>query len=376
MFNLSPEVLVFNRVRQLNRVRLLEGIKCHNLKASAHFAFPLFFLSIMPPLRAKTWSLIVVLEAAAFVPRGAFAQSSTVTCLSSFGWMNNTIGQDPCIVASYLESVCGAFTVGPLPPGTYYGAPSAAAASSCTCSTVTYSMMGACSDCQNASYLSWSSWSSSCSKMSIGEYPNDIPAGTRVPNWAYLNVTSGFDPVAAQNNGDLPESTAVNVQSTTTVTYSTTLSASLTSVYTSSTSLSATATGLSTTSASSSTSSNIGAIAGGAVGAILGAAAIIGLLIWFLVKRRRSSTTPSPAFSDIGGGPGHTQSFYSTNTNIFPMAQQSRLYDPSDPTTFPGHPHFPTGPIASSSNIDLNPSMPSPVFPQRPGQYTAGIPQV
>jgi hypothetical protein len=57
--------------------------------------------------------------------------------------------------------------------------------------------------------ISWSSWSSSCSKMSIGEsvrkvvnilhvflihmidrYPNDIPAGTRVPNWAYLNVSA------------------------------------------------------------------------------------------------------------------------------------------------------------------------------------------
>ncbi|KIK49217.1 hypothetical protein CY34DRAFT_307417 [Suillus luteus UH-Slu-Lm8-n1] len=330
----------------------------------------------MSPLRAKAWLLIVVLEAAAFVP-SAFAQSSTVTCISSFGWMNNTIGQDPCVVASYLESVCGAFTVGPLPPSTYYGAPSAAAANTCTCSTVTYSMMGACSDCQNASYLSWSSWSSSCSKMSIGEYPNDIPAGTRVPNWAYLNVTGGFDPVAAQNNGDLPESTAANVQSTTTVTYSTTLSASLTTVYTSLTSSAATATGLSTTSASSSTSSNVRAIAGGVVGGILGTT-IIGLVVWFLVKRRRTSTTPSPAFSDIGRVPGHTQSFYSTNTNIFPMAQQSRLYDPSDPTTFPGHPHFPPGPIASSSNIDLNPSMPSPVFPQqsRPGQYTAGIPQV
>ncbi|KAG2349767.1 hypothetical protein BDR05DRAFT_943645 [Suillus weaverae] len=310
----------------------------------------------MPPgPLTKAWSLTVVLAAAAFVPKSAFAQTSTATCLSSFGWMNNTLGQDPCIVTSYLQSACGAFTMIPLTPSTYYGAPAPAAADSCSCNTVTYSVMGACSACQNASYLS---------------YPMNIPTGTRVPNWAYLNVTGGFDPVAAQNNGDLPESTATNVQSTLTVTYSTILSASLTTVYASLTSSSAAATGLSPTSASSSTSSNVGAIAGGVVGAILGAV-IIGLVTWLLIKRRRSSTTSSAAHS------GHTQSFYSTNTNIFPMAQQSRLYDPSDPTTFPGYRHSLTGPITSSSNIDLNPSMPSPVFPQqsRPRQY-AGIPQV
>ncbi|KAG1803753.1 uncharacterized protein HD556DRAFT_1303775 [Suillus plorans] len=317
----------------------------------------------MLPHRAKLRSSIVVLAAAAPVPRGASAQTSTVTCLPSFGWMNNTLGQDPCVVTSYLESVCGAFTVGPLPPNTYYGPPSAAGADSCTCNTVTYSMMAACSDCQNATYVS---------------YPMDIPTGTKVPNWAYLNVgarlpvpiivSGGFDPVAAQNNGDLPESTATNAQSTITVTYSTTFSASLTSSST-------TSTGLSPTSTSSPTSPNVGVIAGG-VGAILGAA-IIGLVIWFFVRRRRSFTTPSAAFSDPGGGPGHTQKFYSTSANAFPMARQPRFYDPSDPATFPGRPHSFADPVTSSSSISKNPSMPSPVFPRqsRLGQY-AGVPEL
>lgn len=283
--------------------------------------------------------------------------------------MNNTLGQDPCIVASYLESVCGAFTVGPFSPNTYYRAPSAAGADSCTCSTVTYSMMAACSDCQNATYVSWSSWSTNCAQMSIRQNPMDIPTGTKVPNWAYLNVTGGFDPVAAQNNGDLPESTATNAQFTITVTYSTTFSASLTSSST-------TSTGLSLISTSSATSPNVGAIAGGVVGAIL-SATIIGLVIWFFVRRRRSSTTPSAAFSDTGGGPGHTQSFYSTSANAFPMAQQPRLYDPSDPTTFPGRPHSFAGPVTSSSSVSLNPLRPSPVFPKksRLGQY-AGVPEL
>ncbi|KAG1875167.1 hypothetical protein C8R48DRAFT_401663 [Suillus tomentosus] len=284
--------------------------------------------------------------------------------------MNNTLGQDPCVVTSYLWSVCvGACTIPPLPLSANYESPSAAGANSCLCNTVAYSMMAACSDCQNATYASWSSWSTNCAQLSIRQYPMDIPTGTKVPNWAYLNVSGGFDPVAAQNNGDLPESTAINAQSTITVTDSTTFYASLTSSST-------TSTGLSPTSTSSPTSPNVGAIAGGVVGAIL-CAAIIGLVIWFFVRRRRSFTTPSAAFSDTGGGPGHTQSFYSTSANAFPMAQQPRLYDPSDPTTFPGRPHSFADPLTSSSSISKNPLIPSPVFPQqsRLRQY-AGVPEL
>ncbi|KAG2041609.1 hypothetical protein BDR03DRAFT_1006809 [Suillus americanus] len=316
----------------------------------------------MPPPQA--WSLVVVLAATALVPRSAFAQTSNVTCLSSFGWMDNSLGQGPCVVASYLESVCGAIEFTPLPPGYYYTGPSAATANTC-----------------NRTYLDWSSWSSSCPQISIREYPNDIPAGTKVPNWAYLNVTGTFNPVLAQSNGDLPESTATSVP-TVTVIHSTTISASLTTVSASLTTLSASlttlslstaltsssgaATGSSTTPASDSTSSNVGAIAGGVVGGISGAAAIVGLATWYFVKRRRSSTMPSATFNNIVGGPGQTQGYYSTNTTTFPMAQQPRLYDPSDPTTFP---------VTITSNVNLNPSM--PVFPQqsRSGQY-AGIPEV
>ncbi|KAG2041607.1 hypothetical protein BDR03DRAFT_1006807 [Suillus americanus] len=180
------------------------------------------------------------------------------------------------------------------------------------------------------------------------QYPYNIPSGTKVPNWAYLNVTTaGFDAVVAQSAGDLPESAATSVQSTGSVTYSSSVSASLTSS-------SGTATG-SSTSSTNSKSSNAGAIAGGVVGGIVGAAVIIGLATWFYFKRRRSATAPSAAFSDIGGGSGYPQGYYSANPDSFPvqpqMTQQPRLYDPSDPTTFPGSLSSPTVPITSSSNI-------------------------
>ncbi|KAG1754638.1 hypothetical protein EDB19DRAFT_1667459 [Suillus lakei] len=323
----------------------------------------------------KAWSLIVVLAASAVLgPRGAFAQTTNVTCPSSFDWMNNSLGQNPCEVASFLESVCngGDFAVYSLPPGTHYAAPTASQANNCQCNTATYSLISACGDCQNATFLTWSQWSYNCSPVYIG-YPYSIPTGTKVPNWAYLNLTTGtFDAAAAQADGDLPESTATSIQSTGSVTFSSSVSASATG---------SAATGSSTTSPSNSTSSNAGAIAGGVVGGIVGAAAIIGLATWFFVKRRRSATAPSAAFSDIGGGPGYTQSVYSTNPHPFPMqpqmTQQPRLYDPSDPTTFPGSPPSPTVLTTASSNMYQNPSIPSHVFSQqsRPGQYS-GTPEI
>ncbi|KAG2368316.1 hypothetical protein BDR07DRAFT_62936 [Suillus spraguei] len=313
---------------------------------------------IMLPVRAKVWSLVVVFTAA-LVPKGAFAQTTTVTYLSSFGWMNNSLEQGPCLVTAYLLSACGGvFNIGPLPFGDFYSSPSGPGANPCQCNTVYYSMISACSVCQNGSYVSWSEWSSDCSSTADGRYPLDIPTATKVPNWAYLSLTDGqFDTAAAQSNGDLPESSATGAY-TTTVIHSTTLPASLTTVYTSST----TTTGPSTSSGLA--SSNVGAIAGGVVGGIAGAAVIIGLVTWFFVKRRRSSTTLSAGFSNVGGSPGCTQSFYSTNTTIFPMAQQPRLYDPSDPTTFPVHPH-PTGLVTSSNDIVMNPSLSPPAYTQQ-----------
>ena len=145
-------------------------------------------------------------------------------------------------------------------------------------------------------------------------------------------------------------------------------------------------------------SSKVGAIAGGVVGGVVGVAAIAGLAAWFFVKRRRSTTPSSAAFSDIGGGPGYTQSFYSTNPHSFPMptqmAQQPRFYvcslvvfvislshflvqDPSDPSTFPTSPLPPTTLATSTNNIYQNPSIPSHVYSQqsRLGQYN-GAPEV
>ncbi|KAJ8586098.1 hypothetical protein M405DRAFT_823905 [Rhizopogon salebrosus TDB-379] len=328
----------------------------------------------------KAWSLIVVLAVAALAPRGAFAQTSDVTCLSSYGWMNNTKSQTPCLVSAYLQGVCvgGQYSIDTLPADSHYIGPALDEANSCECSTVTYSLVSACGACQNSTFENWSTWSYNCSTIYNTTFSMDIPTGTVVPHWAYLDVTTldTFNPAAAQLAGDSPESSATKVQSSGTIVTSTSASASLTTAGSN-----ATGTAVAQSPSSTSKSSNVGAIAGGVVGGVVGLAAIAGLAAWFFVKRRRATTPASAAFSDIGGGPGYTQSVYSTNPHPFPvptqMAQQPRLYDPSDPSTFPISPPSPTIQTTSSNNIYQNPSIPSHVYSQqsRPGQYS-GVPEV
>jgi len=116
--------------------------------------------------------------------------------------MNNNLGQNPCLVTAYLASEClgystpfrffvgcsgmtsflAAVNINPLPANSYYAGP--AGVNDCLCSTVTYSMFGACGICQNATaerrvissmslctkclyYCSWSVWSYNCSRKHL-----------------------------------------------------------------------------------------------------------------------------------------------------------------------------------------------------------------
>jgi len=82
----------------------------------------------------------------------------------------------------------------------------------------------------------------------------------------------------------------------------------------------------SSSSSSSKGSSNGGAIAGGVVGGIFGAALIAGLVAWFASRRKRARRTPSEAYMGDQGGMGQA----------YPLtAETPKLYDPSDPSTYP-----------------------------------------
>lgn len=71
--------------------------------------------------------------------------------------MDNSRGQNPCLIAAYLNSACLADPtdayVYPLPDDYHYISPTVQFATPCQCSTVFYSMIGACATCQNRENL-------------------------------------------------------------------------------------------------------------------------------------------------------------------------------------------------------------------------------
>lgn len=71
--------------------------------------------------------------------------------------MDNTRGQSPCLMAAYLNSACLADPtdayVYSLPEDFHYRPPTVEFATPCQCSTIFYSMIGACATCQDRTNL-------------------------------------------------------------------------------------------------------------------------------------------------------------------------------------------------------------------------------
>jgi len=249
----------------------------------------------------------------------AHAQVSAPNCSdSSYAWSYNSLGQSPCLVVAYLAAVCnnGAFSISPLlPQHSYLGPNGPDNGDTCKCNTVAYNLISACDACQGESWTAYSSWSDNCTSVAApGFFPDAIPAATRVPNWAYLDpAESGYwNESLAQSAGDSPEVTgsASNVPSSTsnqtTITPGTSSRAS---------------------SSSSKSNSNAGAIAGGVVGGIVGVALIAGLVAWFTILRRRRHAPSADYISSQGSDMGVVS--YPTDIG------RPKLYDPSDPSTYP-----------------------------------------
>jgi len=215
------------------------------------------------------------------------AQQAICT-VAGYSWMYNSLKQDPCVIASRLGRVChGAiWTMDPLPPGTHYGGldPAYGPPSPCECNTVSYSIMAACSLCQDRGYIRFSSWTDMCTIVYSQKFPKDIPYDTAVPHYAYLDVQADdfFDVRIAQTAGG-PESTSPPKSTPP--------------------STAATTTSTPTQSNSTAKKTNVRAIAGGVGGGIAGLA-ILGVLVFVLLRHRPAprdknvvliSDVPAPA---------------------------------------------------------------------------------
>jgi len=269
------------------------------------------------------------------------AQTTQVECGSSFSFLSNSLGQNPCVIAGYLEDACvttgGLWNIPALPYGESYVGPGTAQATYCTCSSVSYSLVSACGACQSELWIPWSSWRENCSAsiVTVGQWPLNIPQGTAVPAWAFQDVAinNTFNIDLARTD-TAPASTYVGSQTATVASGSTSGSSS------------------SPTASSSSHKSNAGAIAGGVIGGIA-ALVLLGILIFLLYRRYKERHNNVEGISPVApyyaddpsniaqvGYPETVNHSYNSSPTMFsePPSMQQKLYDPADPSTFPQTP--------------------------------------
>ncbi|KAH9168065.1 hypothetical protein EDB89DRAFT_1636731 [Lactarius sanguifluus] len=238
---------------------------------------------------------------------------------SSWEWSFNSLDQNPCLVSAYLLSLCygvAGFIVNPIVGvGDSYFPPTQEQlqkASSCWCSTVMLSLISACSECQKGLSTPWTQFSQNCPGIiepSTFSYP--VPEGTRVPQWALLDITRAniWNATAARIVGDTPEILPGEL--------------------------------IRTSASGPSKRSNTGAIAGGVAGGILAIAAIAGLVFIFWRRQQRAKAPPAaslvndvpppllpPPMTEVHPAPSPS---YADYTEGSPMP----LYDPNNPNTYP-----------------------------------------
>ncbi|KAL5534967.1 hypothetical protein ACEPAF_3058 [Sanghuangporus sanghuang] len=210
--------------------------------------------------------------------------SQLASCPSSFSWMNNGIGQDPCTIAAWLIALCvdptsnSPASVAPIGNGqTSYLPPNGTSATACTCSWAFYNTIEACTVCQDFTAQDYSSWSSSCnvlgqtSTSTYWQSSTSFASRTRLPRWSILNPSKW-------DSGTFSAAQAEEIANQNASASQPTVSSSSTSPSSSSDSTSA-----------GTKKTNVGAIAGGVVAGVL-VLLIAGIALWFfLVKKRGRS---------------------------------------------------------------------------------------
>ncbi|KAI9443923.1 hypothetical protein H4582DRAFT_2071476 [Lactarius indigo] len=236
----------------------------------------------------------------------------------------NSLGQSPCIVAAYMLATCNdsVFVLQPLRPGNSYFVPVASDSpdfNECLCTVVAYNLLSVCDACQGENWRAWSNYSSNCVDIDPAplSFPNLVPSGTSVPQWAVIDHTLEDNWNATKEiNDEIPdvEPGFFPVNGTTSPDPSTIPFDDFSS------------------------RSNTGTIAGSVTGGVAALAAI-GALFYFLRKRRRSQVPSAVPVVDgvmpLMSQEHPPQSGDETHAPKKPVAPMKLYYDPNDPRTYP-----------------------------------------
>jgi len=306
---------------------------------------------------------------------GVNGQHTEATCSAPGSeWSYNSLDQNPCTIAEYMASPCsttGNYTIPPTGPGFHYN-PSQIP-SICECSTVVYNLYSACAACQGATIGPWDLFSENCSdtaRWPDGKYLLDIPFATALPPWAYQQVmgTNRFNVTEAQSV--LVEDSHASENKSTASAAPSVPNPSLVPSGGGGGGSQVTVTAAPTNTGNNGASMPIGTIVGAVVGSIAGAALIVGLTTFFLIRRNKSprrggytgvsengDTNHPESNHDIVGHNGITASISAAALQCSPAArpvsQESssgqphttmyhwhsvdpvKPYDPEGPCTFP-----------------------------------------
>ncbi|KAL5518401.1 hypothetical protein ACEPAH_83 [Sanghuangporus vaninii] len=207
--------------------------------------------------------------------------SQLASCPSSFSWMDNGIGQDPCTIAAWLIALCvdptsnSPASVAPIGNGqTSYLPPNGTSATACTCSWAFYNTIEACTVCQDFTAQEWAFSCNVLGQTSTSTYwqsSTSFSSRTRLPRWSILNPSKW-------DSGTFNEAQAEEIANQNASASQPTVSSPSTSPSSSSESTSA-----------GKKKTNVGAIAGGVVAGVL-VLLVAGITLWFfLVKQRGRS---------------------------------------------------------------------------------------
>jgi len=215
--------------------------------------------------------------------------------------------------------------------------------------------MSACGACQSAVWIDWPEWAYNCTKvLPPSAFPNPVPEGTSIPQWALLDVTRSdlalWDPFKAEAVGDSPEigpDALIGISSSFTTgptgASNPTVYPAITSVTSFSSSQPLPANSTVTPSASSGGGPDTGAIVGG----VLGGIAVISVAVVGAVYRFRQRVKTSPAAFVVGDAPqprnqvrsplsdDETRASFSMREAPIPSMRDHVSQNPNEPTTFP-----------------------------------------
>lgn len=283
--------------------------------ADARFLIPSFVLDLRTPSMHSRTLLAAVSTLLGFMPRVA-AQIEQAECPSGWEWNQNSLGQDPCTIASLLDANCRGVIVYPYPKlnqSEWYVPPKKTHTgdTTCDCNTVVYSLVMACSTCQGGLSYGWDKWEQECGDVLISDYSGDIPQGTAIPHWAFYNVTllskEQFDNTNAQSIGRDPEAMPTPPKSSA---------------------------GPNFTGQNGKHSGNTAAIVGGVIGGV-GGFILISIAVFFGILWWRKNEKKAQGQWDFPGG-------YDANLKMPPQSPTTASYAPSISTgpTFVSHPTF------------------------------------